>query len=177
MSEIHNAVLDAILSRRSTRSFLDKQITDAELNTILDAGIWSPTARNQQEIDFYVIQDRNKINLINEKFSSSLNRENVQDVTFGAPTLVMLFGKKGSRFMRTDSGIAVQNMALAAESLGLGSLIIGCVKEFLDSIEGSELALSLGVPEGNSFCICIALGHIDNTTKALPRRENRVFFL
>ena len=178
MSEIiSNVVTDAIFARRSIRSYNEIQLSDEELNTILESGIWAPTARNQQEVDFYVMQNRNTIDLLSEKSSAFAKREKVQDVSYGAPTLILLFAKKGARFMEMDAGIAVENMALAAQSLGLGSVIVGTYKEFMASGEGIEFAKSLGVPEEFQFCISIAIGHTVNATKAQPRRENRVFYI
>ena len=74
MSEtIKNPVMDAILSRRSTRDFKrDVQLTETELNTILEAGIWDPTARNTQHIHFIVIQKPEVIAKIAEGFSKRL---------------------------------------------------------------------------------------------------------
>ncbi len=172
---IKNTVTDAILARRSVRAYLDRQITDEELNTVLESGIWAPTARNQQEIDFYVLRDRKHIDSLSEKFSAFAKKDKVQDLSFGAPVLILLYGKSGARFMEMDAGIAVENMAIAAQSLGLSSVIVGCFKEFMESEEGRKYSESIGVPEGHSFCISIAIGHGAETGKAPPRREGRIF--
>jgi len=178
MSEIIiNNVTDAIFARRSIRSYSEIQLTENELNTILESGIWAPTARNQQEIDFYVMRDRKSMDILSEKFSAFTKKDKVQDVSFGAPTMILLFANTGARFMAMDAGIAVENMSLAAQSLGLGSVIVGCFSEFMDSEEGMEYAQSLGVPNNYSFCISIAIGHTVNPTKAQPRREGRLFYI
>jgi len=177
MSEIiKNPVMDAILSRRSTRDYKrDVQISDEQLNTILEAGIWAPTGRNTQHIRFYVIQKPEIISKIAENFSNfAFNDGKVRDFAFGAPTFIILTGEKDNKWLYIDAGIAVENMALAAESLGLGSLIIGCVKDYFESEEGRKFASELGVPDNHIFTIGLALGHINKPTPPRPRVENRV---
>jgi len=176
---ISNPVMEAILSRRSTRDFKsDAQITEAELNTVLEAGLWAPTGRNSQQILFHVIQTREIISKMAENFSSfAFDDGKVRDFCYGAPTFIMLSGKTDSKFLHVDAGIVVENMSLAAESLGLGSLIIGCLKSYLESEEGRKYAASLGVPADHTFSIGIALGYIATPTPAKPRLENRINFV
>ena len=64
-----------------------------------------------------------------------------------------------------DAGIAVQNMAIAAESMGLGNLIIGCVYDALHGEKKAYFDKTLAIPEGYSFQIALAVGHkTDNKT-------------
>ncbi len=178
MGEIlSNAVTNTIFERRSIRSYQDRMPTQLELDTILEAGIWAPTARNQQETDFYVLRDRNIINEISEKYSAYAKKNEVQDISFGAPVLILLYAKTDARFRDMDAGITAENMAIAAQSLGLGSLFVGCFREFMLSEEGLAFSKSIGVPEGYTFCVGLAVGYPVNTTKALPRRENRIFYI
>lgn len=175
----NNPVMAAILSRRSTKDFQrGVQISDAELNTILDAGIWAPTARNAQQVRFFVIQNPEVISTIAKKFSDfSFDDGKIRDFCHGAPTFIMLTGKTDSRYLDVDAGIAAENMSLAAESLGLGSVIIGCVKALFESEEGRKYASTLGIPEDHSFAIGIALGQIATPSQPKPRVENRITFI
>ncbi len=179
MSEIiSNAVIESILSRRSIRSYTDAQISDRELETILQAGIWAPTARNAQEINFYVIQNKDSIRELAERYSKyAFNDGKVRNFAYGAPTLILLYGKSGARFMEIDAGIAAENMTLAAHSLGLGSLIIGCIKEYLYSDDGREYATSIGISEDLSFGIALAIGHTNEPTPSKPRLEDRIKYI
>jgi nitroreductase len=64
-----------------------------------------------------------------------------------------------------DAGIAVENMALAAESLGFGNLVIGCVYDALHGEKQAYFSEKLAIPEGYSFQIALAVGHkTDNKT-------------
>ena len=53
-----NEVLKAIQDRRSTRGFSDVQLTDAELQALVDAALAAPTARNAQSWHFSVVQNQ-----------------------------------------------------------------------------------------------------------------------
>ena len=69
------------------------------------------------------------------------------------------------KWSKVDSGIAVQNMAIAAESMGLGNLIIGCVYDALHGEKKAYFDKALAIPEGYSFQIALAVGHkTDNKT-------------
>jgi nitroreductase len=64
-----------------------------------------------------------------------------------------------------DAGIAVENMALAAECLGLGSVIIGCIYDAMHGEAQEYFSKKLQFPEGYSFQIALAVGHkTDNKT-------------
>ena len=45
-----NETMNAILERRSTRHYTAEPVSKEALDQILEAGLWAPTARNQQEI-------------------------------------------------------------------------------------------------------------------------------
>ena len=69
-------------------------------------------------------------------------------------------------------------MALAAESLGLGSLIIGCVYDALRGEKKQYFDGKLGIPEGYSFEIALAVGHkTDNKKPHEYVREEQVTLL
>ena len=175
---IRNAVVDAVIERRSIRSYTEKQISDSELETVLQAGLWAPSAKNAQEINFYVIQNQEIINKIANGYSKfTFNNEKARSFAYDAPTLILLYGKTDARYMAMDAGIAAENMSLVAHSLGLGSLIIGIIKEYMYSDEGRKFSASLKIPEDYSFGIAIALGHTDQPTPSRPRVDGRITYV
>ncbi len=58
-----------------------------------------------------------------------------------------------------DAGIAVENMALAAEDLGLGNLIIGCIFDAIRGEKKEYFSKALKFPENYEYEIAIAFGH------------------
>ena len=140
-------VLEVISSRRSHRSYKEDQLTEESLSAILKAGLESPSARNQQPWNFTVVY---------------------------APTVIFIFGENDFPWTQVDCGIAVENMALAAEGLGIGSVILGLPKPAFNGDKADELRAKLQCPEGYDFVVALALGYATDTKNAHDLREEKI---
>ena len=78
---------------------------------------------------------------------------------YEAPTIIMLSAEDDFRWSQVDAGIAVQSMALAAESLGLGSLIVGSVYDAMRGGKRDYLKEKMQIPAEKDFQIALAVGH------------------
>lgn len=156
-----NQVLETIKQRSSARAYSAEKLTQAELDSILEAGLQAPTATNRQEIRFSVLSGDNPIIEELDAEKRRLRGQEKQPVNFcyEAPTLIFLSAEDGFKWSSVDAGITVQNMVLAAESLGLGTLIIGCVYDALHGVKKEYFSKALQIPEGYSFQIALAVGH------------------
>ena len=76
-----------------------------------------------------------------------------------APLVLILSGDKSFPWSAVDAGIAVENIALAAEGLGLGSVIIGIIKGAMSGEKKEHFSRALKFPENHEFEIAIAIGH------------------
>ncbi|MCH5286945.1 MAG: nitroreductase family protein [Christensenellaceae bacterium] len=172
-------ILQAMKERFSTRGYTDEKLTDEELNTLIHAGLQAPTATNRQEIHITVVKGDNPIlKEIEEEMLKGTGRTLPQSFYYGAPVLMLLSGEKAFGWSAVDAGIAVENIALAAEALGLGNLIIGCIKKAMNGERQAEFASRLGIPEGYQFEIAIAVGH--KATSKVPHEysiEKNVNFI
>lgn len=121
---IENEVLIAIKERRSILRFRPEPVEDEEIQAILEAGRWAPSCGNSQPWEFIVVKDeatRQKISDVAGRVT--LARKGIE----GAPALIVTCvdpGKDSSHFVE-DGAVATQNMALAAQSLGLASYWVG----------------------------------------------------
>ena len=79
-----------------------------------------------------------------------------------------------TKFSQIDCGIAAQNMALAAHSIGLGSVILGRPMDVFKSAKGSRYEQAFGFPEGYTFAIAVALGEPTLAKEAHVVREGLV---
>ena len=124
-----NNVIDTIKKRSSTRGYTPEPLTEEELSALLHAGLQAPTAANRQEIHFTVLKGDNPIlqELEDEKNRLRVLSALPHNFYYEAPVVIVLSADSTYRWSPLDAGIAVENMALAAEALGLGSLIIGCI--------------------------------------------------
>lgn len=130
------SLIDIILSRRSIRNYLSKPIPRDVLNKILEAGRQAPSAGNRQPWRLIVVTDqKTREALSHGKYNTFLKQSPVAIVACG------YMGDDQSRKWSTvDCSIAVENIVLAAWSLGVGSCWIG------DFVE-NEVRQLLGIPE------------------------------
>lgn len=161
-----NEVLKAIKERVSTRGYTDEKLTAEELDALLRAGLESPTATNRQEIHFTVVEGGAPILAeIEAEMLKGRSAGAGENFYYGAPTLILLSAEEAFSWGPVDAGIASQSIALAAESLGLGSLIIGCIKRAMRGEKRAYFSEKLKLPEGYAFEVAVAVGH-KATTKA-----------
>ena len=173
-----NPVLDAISERRSIRGYKPDQITKEQLDIILKAGEEAPSARNMQPWHFTAVQNKDLLKEINDEANKQMNREAATDIFYGAPTVIFLSSDPDAHpWTRLDCGIAVENMALAAHAIGLGSVIIGiCYMAFHDEKEEYFNKL-LKFPEKYTFAVSIAIGAPTMTKDAHPIEPGRIDYI
>ncbi len=154
-------VLETIAARSSTRGFTAQKLTQEELNTLILAGLQAPTAANRQEIHITVVDGAHPI-LAEIEAQKNLER-GIQDPPhnfyYEAPVVLILSGDSSFVWSAVDAGIAVENISLAAEGLGLGSLIIGCIRDAMRGEKAAYFSGALQLPEGYEYEIAIAVGH------------------
>lgn len=118
-------VMDVILSRRSIRQYEQKEIQTEVLNKILEAGRQAPSAANRQPIHFIVVTEDN----IKKELSKGLFNRFIKD----SPLTIVGCANTGARLTGkwsiVDTTIALQNMVIAAWTMGIGSCWIGDFKE------------------------------------------------
>ena len=156
-----NEILKVIKERSSTRGYTAEKLTEAELGALIDAGLQAPTAANRQEIHFSVVDGENPIleeiqqEMLAGRGGSAAPAHNFY---YEAPVVIILSGNAAFSWSAVDAGIAVENIALAAESLGLGNVILGCIKDAMAGAKKEHFAKALGFPEGYEYEVAIAVG-------------------
>jgi nitroreductase len=169
-----NAVLAAIAERRSIRQYTPEPITKGELDALLKAAVEAPSAHNSQPWHFSVVQSAAVLGEINEETKKTFN---VPDIFYGAPVVIFISvptGGEFAAFVKVDAGIAVQNLALAAQALGLGSVILGLPFIAFSGERADHFKKLLKFPEGNEFAIAIAVGHAAATKEAHPVDADKI---
>lgn len=184
-----NETLKNIRNRRSTRVFQSEQIKDGELQAILDAGIYAPSATNLQPWHFTVVQNKDILDRLSDGFKELAKNSNIEylkkvgnddnfHVFYNAPTVVIISGDENIKSAPVDCAAAVENMLVAAESLEIGSCWIGFIAFLFNSEEGTEFTKELGIPQGFKQIHAAALGYKKNkSTNAPARKENTVNYI
>ena len=162
--------LEIIRTRRSYRSYQPEQITDEQLNAVLEAGTYAPTSRGLQSPFIVAIQ--------NEELKARLAKMNaeIMGVTtnpyYDAPTYVLVFVRSDAPNGIQDASLVMENMMLAAHAQGLGSCWIHREREMFATEEGKELMQQWGLPEGLVGIAALALGYPNGEpSPAKPRKE------
>ena len=162
--------LEIIRTRRSYRSYQPEQITDEQLNAVLEAGTYAPTSRGLQSPFIVAIQ--------NEELKARLAQMNaeIMGVTtnpyYDAPTYVLVFVPADAPNGIQDASLVMENMMLAAHAQGLGSCWIHREREMFATEEGKELMQQWGLPEGLVGIAALALGYPNGEpSPAKPRKE------
>lgn len=150
-------VMKAIAARSSTRGYTAEKLTPAELDALLTAGLQAPTATNRQELHFTVVDGQDPL-LFDIQEAMGGRARPTMNFWYDAPTVIVISGERDFRWTAVDAGIAVENIALAAEALGLGNVILGCLKAAMDGDNRERYAKALRFPEGYAFQIAIAVG-------------------
>jgi len=149
-------VMTAISTRRSIRRFGKEQVPDALLRSILEAAHWAPSAHNKQPWYFIVSRDRDK----KEKIAQASTWAKFLPE---APVMILVCTRLDYRWKSTppkmiewfslqSTAAAIQNLLLAAHSLGLGTCWIGDINKDL-------LAELFTIPGGYEPVAIIALGY------------------
>ena len=162
--------LEIIRTRRSYRSYKPEQITDEQLNAVLEAGTYAPTSRGLQSPFIVAIQ--------NEELKARLAKMNaeIMGVTtnpyYDAPTYVLVFVPSDAPNGIQDASLVMENMMLAAHAQGLGSCWIHREREMFATEEGKELMKQWGLPAGLVGIGALALGYPNGEpAPAKPRKE------
>ncbi len=180
-----NDTIRSILDRRSIRAYKDDAVTAEQLEILKECAVASPTAVNGQSWHFTFVTDRAIITDVDkavvadfESRGDTATSERIRSrggtVFYNAPLAVFISCDKDSKWGEVDAGIAVENLALAAHSLGLGSVIIGMCAAAFSGSEGKRLEQLLRFPENHRFAIAIAIGQPDTSKEAHPVQEGKI---
>lgn len=151
-------VIKAIEDRRSIRSFRAVPVTDEQVSLLETAALAAPSAVNYQPWHLSFVRQPALLDEINRTAVEAIGRDPAYNIFFHAPLVVLIAADTSRKWGVLDSGIAVQNIALAAHDLGLGSVIVGMAEAAFESPTGDALALRVGFPAGHRFAISIAIG-------------------
>ena len=182
-------VLQSIRQRRSIRTFKPQQISDNDLQKIIEAGQYAPSARNEQPCHFTVVQNKElqgKLNQVIQKvFLNSgdptfVERAQAEDFSpfYHCPTLIIVSADKNAVAPEADSSLALGNMFLAAHGLGIGSVWVHSLRSLFSIEDGKALNTDLQIPEGHVIYGSGAFGYNSGQAPdAASRKEGTVTFI
>ena len=176
-----NAVVEAIMARRSIRQYHAVPVGRDTLMQIMTCGINAANGQNKQSWEVRVVDNPTTLAQIQDLMAAgntALNPDMVKGCMRGAPVMVFIARDLNYDFSAYDCGLLAGNMMLAAQSMGVGSICLGSPVRFINDAENSaEILNILGYSENYELCLCVGLGYAAETPAAKPRDINKVKFL
>ena len=151
-----NEVLENIKARRSVRAYTSQQVSEEDLQAILEAATYAPSGMHLETWHFTAIQNVDKLTELNERIKGAFAKSDDSRLQerghsktyccyYHAPTLVIVSNEPTQWWAGMDCACAIENMFLAAHSLG--------------------------VPANHKVYGCVALGYADSKS---PMKEKKV---
>ena len=190
-----------IMTRRSTRKYLDQPVSQELLEKIIETGRFAPSGGNSQSNHFLVIQNKQIIarlvKMVEKSFSQmeinenmyrslqnsiNLSKKGGDAFCYNAPVLIIVANKKDYGNNQADCALALENMMLEANELDLGSCYINQLKWINEDQKILSYLQSLGMNEDERVYGSLIVGYPDTNDgkplrKALPRKGNEVTWL
>lgn len=170
-----NETIKNLVKRRSVRNYMDKQIEHSDLELILEAGTYAPSAMGRQAAIMVVVQDRDIIERM-EKINAAVMNKPEDKPFYGAPTVIVVFAD--TRLTNNgiqDGSLVMGNIMNAAFSLGIDSCWINRATESFFTDEGKELMEKWGL-DSNYLAVanCILGYKTDDLPQPKPRRDGLI---
>lgn len=158
-----NEVMNALLERRSIRAFEKKAIPAEQLEAILQAAIYAPSGKGLQTWQFTAVTDRIKIQKLAKLVETGLERAGYN--MYDPEVIIIPSNDRESPWGKEDNACALENIFLAAQSFGIGSVWINQIRDICDDPEARRLLTEWGVPENHVVYGIAALGYPAVTPK------------
>ena len=185
-----------IITRRSTRKYLDKEVSQELLEKIIETGRYAPSGGNSQSNHFLVIQNKQIIDhlvkMVERAFSQmeitenmyrslqnsiNLSKKGGYVFCYNAPVLIIVANKKDYGNNQADCALALENMMLEANELDLGSCYINQLKWLNEDQKILSYLQSLGMNEDERVYGSLIVGYPDTNDGKPLRKGNEVTWL
>jgi len=163
--------MEEIFERRSIRKYQSKKVESEKIDRLLEAAVSAPSAGNEQPWHFIVIKDIKRLNHLAEIHPYA---KMLKEAPLAIAVCADLGQQKHQGFWVQDCSAATQNILLEAQSLGLGSVWIGC-----HPAEDREKKVSsyLKVPAGFKTLSLVAVGYPAEEKERVNRMNDEIVHL
>jgi nitroreductase len=160
-------IIEIVKGRRSVRQFAPDPVSERDLDSLLEAMRWAPSAGNAQPVRIHVVRNSD---LRKKIAAAALNQGYIAQAPLALVVAVDLsearraYGSRGVElYCLQDAAACVQNLLLAAYAQDLGTCWIGAFDE-------RKVAGLLGLPEGQRPVAIVPVGKPAETPPP-PRRK------
>ncbi len=168
-----NPVLENIKTRRSIRAFTDQKVEKELLEELIDAARYAPSGLNRQTWKFTVVQNPQMLEKLAKVIRETLNRG--EDYCFYHANVMIIVSNDRDNFLGApDSACALENIFLAAHSLGLGSVWINQLNDVYDVPEVRAVLDELNMPKNHAVYGMAAIGYPDEAGRPANKKTDVV---
>lgn len=183
---------DLVKYRRSIRKYQSRQIDRADLEQIVQAGLYAPNAGGGQRAIIVAIHNRALCDKIGKLNLAHFSRENlagshvsaeqpsviddpsIKSGFYGAPTVCAVFCPQNFLYSMPDAYCCAENMVLAAAELGLASCIVARGEETFDRAADAAYLRAWNIPSHYVARCFVLLGYAQGDyPKEKPRKPGR----
>lgn len=155
-------VIEAIRTRRSIRSYVQKPLESRHKDILLEAARLAPSGANRQPWQIVVVTNEQTLK---ELVPVCKN----QDFVGQCSMFLVGVDDPNQKWSRVDLSIALDHVSLAAEELGLGTCWIG-------AFDQAKMAKLLGIPSDRIITVCMTVGYPAEEPAARSRKSNEELF-
>ena len=180
-----NPVIEAIMARRSIRQYTDRPVPRELLQKLAECGVNAPNAMNRQEWEVRIIDRPEFFSGVTDVMKAEMPMlVQEDDPSFrnafrnATAAIAVACPDSPSGMTLINVGLLCENICLAAQSLGLGSVVMAGPAMFLATNPAAEPYLAkLGFSEGYKLRIVVGIGYPDEAPEARPRDLGKIRFI
>ncbi|MGN1021543.1 MAG: nitroreductase family protein [Aristaeellaceae bacterium] len=184
-----NETLRVIHERSSCKAFADRAASREMLEAVAHAAIEAPSATNAQPWQIIMVTDQALLGELEQETLMRMKdipafrgfydmvRARGMRLLLGAPAMAIVAVDNRDAYAGYDCGIVCENMALAAQSLGLGSRIVGIPSVAFSGEKAEELKARLRFPAGYDFGLAVLLGEPEQTKAPHEPNPDRITWI
>lgn len=182
----NDQVTDAIMARRSIRHYTDEPVSREILMKLATLGVNAPNAMNRQDWAVRIVDSKEFLDGVTEVMKEEMPQFiKADDPKFrnafrNAPAVIFVAIPKEdpTGMLAINVGLLCENICLGAETMGLGTVVMGAPAMFFASNPKAKPFLEkLDLPEGYKLSICVGVGYPDEEPEAKPRDLDKIQFV
>ena len=163
-------VFEAIKKRRSVRAYTSEEVSEEDVERLIEAARWAPSAGNIQPWEFVIVTNAETKRRLSD---AALHQTFIEE----APVVIVVcadvarsswgYGSRGANlYCLQDTAAATENMLLAAQALGLATCWVGAFHE-------DEVVKVVNTPRNVRPVAIVSIGRPAEKPSAPPKRSMR----
>ncbi|MDT3845003.1 MAG: AMP-binding protein [Bacillota bacterium] len=176
--DLNNSVIRTILGRKSRRKFTEEKVPEDVIDMLVRVGKSAPSGKNLQTRRFTVIRNPLEIQRLKKICGETAERKHTSFHGFeNPPLLILISNDRRNRDGVQDVGVAAENIMIAAESCGFGSVWLNPLMDISDEPEIRQLLDEYTIPKNHIVWAVMAVGIPSEEPPEFYRKQNEVYYV